>query len=68
MDSPVSRFAQARNSSTQDIKQGQLPEAVQAITTAEWVRERVDQLAQDFAALGGPPRAAALITAVAAEG
>lgn len=58
------RAAQAKvglHLTAQDIKKGQLPEAVQAITTTEWVRERVDQLAQEFAALGGPPRAAKLI-------
>jgi hypothetical protein len=50
-----------------DVHQGQLVPAVKAITTTDWVRESAAQLARDFADLGGPPRAAELLAAVAAE-
>ena len=50
----------------QDIRRGQLKAAVQAITSTEWVLERVRALAEEFAALGGPARAAELLEVVAA--
>lgn len=49
-----------------DIRRGQLKTAVQAITSTEWVLERVRALAEEFAALGGPVRAAELLETVAA--
>lgn len=49
-----------------DIRRGQLVPAVQAITSTAWVLDAVRQLAQDFAALGGPQRAAELLIEVAA--
>jgi len=52
--------------SFQDVRRGQLVTAVRAITSTPWVREAVDQLAANFATLGGPPRAAELILEVAA--
>ena len=52
--------------SARDIRNGQLEPAVRAITSTDWVLDRVRQLAGDFAALGGPPRAAELIARVAA--
>ena len=58
------RAAQAKvglNLTPQDVLRGQLPEAVQAITTTEWVLDAVHQLAADFAALGGAERAAELV-------
>jgi hypothetical protein len=39
---------------------------VRAITSTEWVLERVRALAEEFAALGGPPRAAQLLEVVVA--
>ena len=48
----------------QDVHQHKLIPAVRAITTTDWVLERVQQLANDFAALGGPPRAADLIESI----
>ncbi len=62
------RAAQAKvglHITQKDIRAGHLPDAVQAITTTAWVSERVAELAGDFAALGGPPRAAELIAEVA---
>lgn len=53
--------------SARDVRRGQLVPAVRAITSTDWVREAVDHLARDFAALGGPERAAALLAEVAAE-
>jgi len=53
--------------SARDIRRGQLEPAVRAITSAAWVLDNARQLAQDFAALGGPPRAAELIAGVAGE-
>jgi UDP:flavonoid glycosyltransferase YjiC (YdhE family) len=53
--------------SAHDLRRGQLIPAVQAITSTAWVREAVDHLAQEFAALGGPEHAAALLEEVAAE-
>jgi MGT family glycosyltransferase len=47
-----------------DIRRGQLKTAVQAIISTEWVLERVRALAEEFAALGGPSRAAQLLEAV----
>jgi hypothetical protein len=51
--------------SLRDMRQGQLVPAVRAITTTDWVLEAVQSLARDFAALGGPPRAADLLAEVA---
>ncbi len=48
----------------QDIRRGELGPAVQAITSTAWVLERVQRLADQFAALGGPSRAAELIAGV----
>lgn len=45
----------------QDVRRGELHTAVRAITSTEWVLEHVQGLAEQFAALGGPPRAAELI-------
>jgi UDP:flavonoid glycosyltransferase YjiC (YdhE family) len=47
--------------SPQDIWRGQLPVAVKAITTTDWVLEAVARLAREFAALGGVVRAAELL-------
>jgi hypothetical protein len=61
------RAAQAKvglEMSTLDLRRGQLTPAVQAITTTDWVREAVQHLAADFAALGGPVRAAELLEGV----
>lgn len=44
-----------------DVRRGQLVPAVQAITTTGWVLDSVHGLAREFAALGGPARAADLI-------
>lgn len=54
----------ALNLSAQDVRRGELHPAVRAITTTDWVLERVQQLAADFAALGGAERAGALIVGV----
>jgi MGT family glycosyltransferase len=48
-----------------DIRRGQLIPAVKAITSTEWVRSVIDYLAREFAALGGPPRAADLLAEIA---
>jgi MGT family glycosyltransferase len=53
--------------SQRDVRQGQLVPAVQAITTTDWVLEAAQQLARDFAELGGPSRAADLLVEVAGE-
>jgi MGT family glycosyltransferase len=61
------RAAQAKvglEMSTLDVRRGQLAPAVQAITTTDWVLEAVHHLAADFAALGGPVRAAELLEGV----
>ncbi len=50
-----------------DVRRGQLVDAVRAITSTEWVLERVRALAQEFAALGGPPRAAHLLAGIASR-
>lgn len=55
----------ALNLSQLEVRRGELRTAVQAITSTDWVLARVQQLAEDFAALGGPPRAAALIADIA---
>ncbi len=52
--------------SAADIRAGQLDPAVQAITSTDWVLESVTRLAQSFADLGGPPRAADLLIDVGA--
>lgn len=52
----------------QDIRRGQLEAAVRAMTSTEWVLERVRALADEFAALGGPPRAAELLEKIAESG
>ncbi len=53
--------------STADLRRGQLGPAVQAITSTDWVQEAVERLAEEFAGLGGPPRAAELIARVVRE-
>jgi MGT family glycosyltransferase len=61
------RAAQAKvglEMSTLDVRRGQLTPAVRAITTTDWVLEAVDHLAAEFAALGGPVRAAELLERV----
>jgi UDP:flavonoid glycosyltransferase YjiC (YdhE family) len=61
------RAAQAKvglEMSTLDVRRGQLIPAVQAITTTDWVLEAVHHLAAEFAALGGPVRAAELVEEV----
>ena len=50
-----------------DVRRGQLEAAVRAITSTEWVLERVRALAEEFAGLGGPSRAAQLLEEIAAE-
>ncbi len=50
-----------------DARRGHLVDAVRAITSTEWVLERVRALAQEFAALGGPPRAAHLLAEIASR-
>jgi UDP:flavonoid glycosyltransferase YjiC (YdhE family) len=52
--------------SQRDLLQGQLVPAVKAITATDWVLKAARNLARDFADLGGPPRAAELLVAVAA--
>jgi len=52
----------------QQVRMGQLVEAVAAITSTPFVREAVDHLAREFAALGGPTRAAGCIVEVAESG
>lgn len=47
--------------SAADLRRGQLEPAVRAITSTDWVLESVARLAESFAALGGPPRAAELL-------
>lgn len=62
------RAAQAKvglHLSAQEVRRGQLVTAVSAITSTDWVLERVQALAAQFAALGGPPRAATLLESVA---
>lgn len=64
------RAAQAKvglHLTAQDLRAGQLAPAVRAITSTDWVLERVRALAAQFAALGGPPRAADLLEQVAGE-
>jgi MGT family glycosyltransferase len=58
------RAAQAKvglELSTLDVRRGQLIPAVRAITTTDWVLDSVNHLAAEFAALGGPVRAAELL-------
>ncbi len=49
-----------------DMLQGQLAPAVKAIISTAWVLEAVQNLARDFATLGGPPRAAELLDQIVA--
>ena len=61
------RAAQAKvalNLSAHDIRQGQLLPGIRAVATDTSVRDTAARLAVQFAALGGPPRAAALIEAL----
>jgi MGT family glycosyltransferase len=61
------RAAQAKvglHLAEQDVLRGQLPVAVNAITTTDFVRDAVDRLAAQFAELGGADRAAALVAGV----
>lgn len=61
------RLAQAKvglQLTAHDVRNGQLLPAIRAVTTDEKVRENAVKLAAKFAALGGPPRAAALILAI----
>lgn len=51
--------------SQREVWQGQLVPAVNAITTTDWVLDAVQQLARDFAELGGPARAADLLVEIA---
>lgn len=51
--------------SAHDVRQGQLRPAVQALTTTELVLTATQKLATAFAGLGGPPRAAELLIALA---
>jgi MGT family glycosyltransferase len=51
--------------SAEDIRKGQLRPAVQAVTTTPLVLEAVQNLKLNFAALGGPERAAKLLNEVA---
>lgn len=58
------RAAQAKvalNLSAHDIRQGQLLPGIRAVATDPKVRETTRRLAEQFAALGGPSRAADLI-------
>jgi MGT family glycosyltransferase len=48
-----------------DLRAGQLPVAVKAITTTDWVLQAVDHLAREFAQLGGVNRAAELLVNLA---
>lgn len=50
--------------SPRDVAEGQLVPAVRAITTTDWVLAAVEQLAANFAALGGVEKAANLIAGV----
>lgn len=62
------RVAQAKvglHLSALDVKNGQLLPAIHAVTSDEHVRETAQALAAEFAALGGPPRAAELLVQVA---
>ena len=47
------------------MRQGQLNPAVQAVTTTPLVLTAVERLAEAFAGLGGPARAADLLAALA---
>jgi UDP:flavonoid glycosyltransferase YjiC (YdhE family) len=62
------RVAQAKvglNLSAHDVRNGQLLPAIRAVTTDAKVIENARQLAAEFAALGGPGRAAELLLQVA---
>ncbi len=64
------RVAQAKvglNLSAHDVRNGQLLPAIRAVSTDENVIANAAQWARDFAALGGPARAAELMID-AAEG
>jgi MGT family glycosyltransferase len=62
------RVAQAKvglNLSANDVQSGQLLPAIRAVTTDKRILDNAAQLALEFAALGGPPRAAQLMLRVA---
>jgi len=62
------RVAQAKvglNLTAHDVRNGQLLPAIRAVTTDAKVIENARQLAADFAALGGPARAAELLARLA---
>lgn len=62
------RVAQARvglNLTAMDVKQGALAQGAIALTRDERVRQNARDLAADLAALGGPPRAAEALVALA---
>lgn len=62
------RVAQAKvglNLSAHDVQSGQLLPAIRAVTTDMRVLDNARQLASEFAALGGPPKAAKLLLRVA---
>ena len=64
------RVAQAKvglNLSAHDVKNGQLLPAIRAVTTEKMVLENAAQFAAEFAALGGPPKAAEYLLQVAAK-
>jgi MGT family glycosyltransferase len=44
-----------------DVRNGQLFDGIRAVGTDDKVRQQAYELAKEFAALGGPPRAAALL-------
>lgn len=55
------RIAEAKvglNLTAHDVRHGALLEGVRALTNDQWVKDNARQLAADFAALGGPDRAA----------
>lgn len=61
------RVAQAKvgfNLSAHDVRNGKLLEGALALVNNEEVQKTADQLAQDMANLGGPPRAAELLVEV----
>lgn len=64
------RIAQAKvglNLSAQDVRQGGLQQGAQALLGDDRVRQNALRLAADFAALGGPDRAAAALETLAAH-
>lgn len=58
------RVAQAKvglNLSSLDLRQGKLPAAIRAVASDTAVQETATKLAEEFASLGGPDRAASLV-------